>query len=343
MVSAPIMPKLASRYIHAVIICTQLLRIIALLRKNVSVMHLVLLSFGKNLDYHTQTAFCILSFLKSAQIKAVTIVTDFPKFYQFLESKVNVYTIDESHIKDWEGEHAFFWRVKMKAIQTAQQQQPEHHLLYVDSDTFLIGDLAEINTKLDLGHSFMHLEECQLKVSTSKTEKKMWQSLKNKTFEGIDITNSTSMWNAGVIAIPKNKAAKLTQHAIDVCDAMCATDCRRRLLEQFAFSITLAHHTELLPADDVILHYWGNKPEWNTHIQRFFSDSKLQNRDLNADIDAISDFNWQSLAISTKIPSIKRRLYRLVDDVIPNRKLFIHAQTTHTHSRTEHSSSRSRV
>lgn len=313
-------------------------------------MHLVCLSFGSNLDYHSQTVFAALSFLTDKHIEHVTVVTDYPDFYDVLGDKVSVYPIDERTIQDWRGEYDFFWRVKMKAIQVAQVQQPEQHLLYVDSDTFLTAPLGELNARLDQGHCHMHLEETILKKGQSKTERKMWKHLKKQTFAGIDVNKHSRMWNAGVIAIPKQQAKGVLQHAIEVCDALCATKCRRRLLEQFAFSLALEHHSacseasetaqsntkenietsiKLKAADDCILHYWGNKPEWNAHIQRFFSDSKLKNRRLEDDIEAIRDFDWQSLAINTKIPSIKRQLIHTLNDALPDHKTFFDAKLNH--------------
>ena len=98
-------------------------------------MILVLLTFGDRFENHYQASLAILSYLKSDQINKVCVVTDRPNFYQYFEEQVKLITINEQIMNDWKGEHDFFWRIKMKGIEAAALNNPNQHILYVDSDT----------------------------------------------------------------------------------------------------------------------------------------------------------------------------------------------------------------
>lgn len=119
-------------------------------------MKLVLLTFGERLENHYQAAFSILTFLKDPLIHKVLIATDCPEFYRIFQEKVEVIHITKNTLVEWQGDVQFFWRIKIKALELVQQSYPDEHLLYVDSDTFLVKLLAEIHSELEQNHSVMH-------------------------------------------------------------------------------------------------------------------------------------------------------------------------------------------
>ncbi len=279
-------------------------------------MKLVLLTFGDNLNNHNQAIFSILSFLSNDYITSVVVVTDKPSYYKYLGNSIEIVTIDDKKMLTWRGPYDFFWRIKMKAIETAIKAGDED-ILYVDSDTLLAGKLLEIKSSLDRGFAGMHEKEgclCQLK---SKTEKKMWKSLNGKTFSGIKVSEKTEMWNAGVIFMPKESALEMVRLAIKVCDEMCQTKCTRRLIEQFSFSIALGSFNPLVPARSEIAHYWGNKEEWNKSISTFLTYSTLCKTSLSEDLLRIKDFDYTNLATVIKEKNSKYRLLKLINKLMP--------------------------
>ena len=284
-------------------------------------MVLVLLTFGDNLNNHYQAIFAILSYLKCSHIQHVCVVTDRPQYYQYLGDKITLIDCGGSLMQEWRGEYDFFWRIKMKAIEAAILQHPNQHILYVDSDTFLVNSLSEINQELDSGISFMHTLEGKLNTQSSKTEQQMWRSLQDQTFHNITINEQTEMWNAGVIALPANQAESLVTKAIELCDRLCQTKCTRRLIEQFAFSLALKHHSKLKSLEKDILHYWGNKEQWNKQITEFFMLSKLANIDVEQDIERIRFFNYSSLPIIYKEKSTKIKLVRVLNKLMPPKEI----------------------
>jgi hypothetical protein len=80
-------------------------------------MQLVYLVFGPNEANHTQAYFSILTFLRqAAALTGITVVTDRPDFYARLAGRVQLLPVDATLLREWEGPHRFFWRLKIKAL-----------------------------------------------------------------------------------------------------------------------------------------------------------------------------------------------------------------------------------
>ena len=222
-------------------------------------MNLLLLTFGDRAENHHQAAFCILSFLKDPCIGRVLVMTDRPAFYTWLQAgaavaqgegsmagegrersaAIEVLPISADTLQDWQGPQQFFWRIKIKAVEHALQRHPDQHLVYVDSDTFLATDLSALQAGLDAGQVFMHCRENALADRNSRTLTRMRRALVGQTLAGVPFDGQTEMWNAGVVALPAAQSRALVDHALRLCDALCATACPRRLVEQLAFSVAL--------------------------------------------------------------------------------------------------------
>lgn len=262
--------------------------------------NLVLMGFGDTLENHYQAAFSILSFMKDQRLGRVLVVTDRPDYYRFLGDRLEIIPVDAQTLQDWQGPHRFFWRIKIKAIEAAAARLAGQPLLYIDSDTFLATDLADIEHQLGKGNALMHLFEDRLGDRSSSTLARMHDSLKGRTLAGFNIGDDSAMWNAGVIGLPGDTAGSLIARSLALCDAMCATSCPRRLIEQFAFSVVLQQGATLVACDQAIGHYWGNKPEWNAFIARFWAEARLRNDDLDACIEAVRKIDWQALPLEKR-------------------------------------------
>ena len=283
-------------------------------------MDLLLLSFGTRLENHFQAAFSILSFLARPGIERVFVLTDAPRFYAQFGARIEILPIDEALMSHWRGDSGFFWRIKIKAIEKVVGISG-HDLLYVDSDTFLAGDLTALSSALASGATVMHRLESRLSQRTSSTEKAMWAVLRGKTFSGIRIDDQTAMWNAGVIGLPGVSAGDDIARTLELCDALCATPCTRRLIEQFSFSLALASGARLTPCDNAVIHYWGNKPDWNRAMREFFVEAALTDADLSERISRIADFDFQALPILRKESTARRRMVTAADWLFPPKRL----------------------
>ncbi len=290
--------------------------------KKVNVVYLV---FGEELRNHIQAHFSILSFLVQKEyIGCIYIVTDAPRYYRNLSEAIKVVEVSAQDLNKWKGEYDFFWRIKIKAIESVSKMCKGEHVLYVDSDTFLYGNLASLVNGLDKGYHFMHLNEGNLFRLKSKTEKKMWRQLKNKKMGSVQISQQHCMWNAGVVAISGYDCDQVLNQTLSICDAMLKENVVRRLVEQFAFSVALTETHKILPADKYIGHYWGNKPEWNNYIADFFIRSSLLNKSLQDRIEEVRIMDFSKIPIYIKIPSRRYSFERLLIKLFPPRyKKFI--------------------
>lgn len=284
-------------------------------------MNLVLLTFGEKLENHYQAAFSLLSFLRDKLIKKVVMVTDRPEFYRFLGTKIDILQVNNDILREWQQPHQFFWRVKIKALEEIVRKYPNDHLLYVDSDTFLATNLQEVSRKLAQGETFMHIFEKVISATNSNTFKNMYQHLNNHSFGGVNIHKDSPMWNAGVIGLPSQKSHEIIQLSLTVCDEMCKTACTRRLIEQFAFSVSLNDLSKLNSCDHIIGHYWGNKNEWNKEISHFFANSQLKQLSLNEMVEELNQFNWNKLPLEKKQRSLAEKLKNIIDKLFPIKQI----------------------
>ena len=305
-------------------------------------MNLLQLTFGDNTDNHQQAVFAALSFMRDPHIRRVLVVTDRPDFYRWLSGTArNAPSIDDGGgdasgkpgmapvetlpitaetLTAWQGPQQFFWRIKIQAVAMAVRQYPGQHLLYVDSDTFLAGSLADMVRQLDAGAAYMHCFEDCLGDRNSRTLTRTRRALAGRTLEGITLSGRHEMWNAGVIGLPASTAAERVAQALQLCDAMCATDCPRRLIEQFAFSLALQQGT-LHPCQDVIGHYWGNKPAWNRLIAGFLAEARLKDETVAQAVARMGQVDWRALPLEHRQRRWVLRLKAGIDWVLPPKKL----------------------
>jgi lipopolysaccharide biosynthesis glycosyltransferase len=286
-------------------------------------MNILYLVIGKNPLHHAQTCFSIYSFLNQTDVTdRVYVITDAPEFYNRLSEKINIIPVNQAQLEDWQGEHKFFWRAKIMALEHICTLHPDESVLYLDTDTFLFGNLETL--KSDLKNPMMHLNEGKLSERKSKTEKRMWQGVKNKIFGGITIEEKHCMWNAGVVGIPANKGLKICELALNICDEMLSEGVTPYFIEQFSSSVALSENGDMKAADKYIGHYWSNKDEWTDAIYQFLITSTLKNNSLEADIEAINQFDFSKNAVLKRVPNTQIRLKKLVEKWFPSEeKVFV--------------------
>lgn len=282
-------------------------------------MNLIYLVFGKRVSYHYEAIFSICSFLSfSKSVENVLVYTDAPEFYKHISDKVLVRPLAETELKQWMGEYDFFWRVKIKAMEDAISRFPNKKIVYLDSDTFIYKSLDEFDSLLTNGDkAFMHKKEAIISNSPSHTQTRMWKQMKGKTFEGVTINKDHAMWNAGFIALPIQKQEEVIAFALQLCDSMSAAKVTPRLIEQFAFSLALQERYILLPADDFVGHYWGNKKEWDIFISNYFIQSYFQNQGIEDEIKNIRNIDFKQMSLLQKERTLFLRINKLLKKCFP--------------------------
>lgn len=284
-------------------------------------MNLLYITFGENVLVHSQAAFSVYSFLAHKQhVHSVTILTDAPQYYTHLKDVAHVVPVTKATLQEWEGPHLFFWRFKIRAIEWMCEQYPGKPVLYLDTDTFLYTDGRGLKKQMKSGHALMHELEGPLSKAGSKTEKKMWQQVKGRTFGGVPMKATDNVWNAGVVGTPNTRGGEECRLALQICDEMCAAGVTRRLIEQFALSVALHKVYGLVHASDHIAHYWSSKPGWNKAITEFFTEAYCAGKDRQEVIGSMSQFDYRQHPVKKIEKNTARRLNRLVDRVFKAKK-----------------------
>ncbi len=283
-------------------------------------MNILYLVFGNNVSYHQEVYLSILSIKKQMDNNDnIYVITTNPEFYKRL-TFVIVVPITQETIDEWSGEYKFFWRAKIKAMEYMAANYPNQHLMYLDGDTFLRGDLNQIRIQLDESKGMMHLDEGHPSRMKTKTLR-MWNTINGRTYAGVTIGLKHNMWNAGVVAIPQNHLQIVVKMALDICDGMLADGAEKVVIEQYSLSIALYENMKMETASKWITHYWANKESWNTLITQFMLMSYTTGRDVEQEVEALDSLRLETIPSYVKKSNTKKRLIRLLDKIFPDKVL----------------------
>jgi hypothetical protein len=279
-------------------------------------MNILYLVFGEEQESHIQTYFSICSFIGQMSEKdRIYVLTDAPKYYERVANRVNIVEVSKGLLDEWEGSKRFWGRVKIKAIEYICSIHPNEAVLYLDSDTFLYGDLNQL--KAELAHSMLHQYEGKPSVMKSKSEKLLWKQVGGMSFGGIVIQPEHSIWNTGVVILPAKKGADIVKMALLICDSMLQANITKKLIEKISISVAIAEFGEAKSSNFYIGHYCENKSEWNEIIKRFVIESFLGNRSLDEDIALIQHWDFAKLAIQKRVPLVQIRLKKIIERIFP--------------------------
>lgn len=285
-------------------------------------MHLLYLTFGNKLTNHLQAAFSIYSFLQQpGELSSINIITDAASFYQHLSGQVNIIDINAEKLREWKGPYEFFWRVKIKAIETISHKYPGDPVMYIDTDTFLYTPISQLKQVLQKGQALMHENEGAISTLPDHTVKKMWRHINGKSYGGLRMQATDCMWNAGVVASPNTLAGKEWQQALQICDEMCGDGVPVRLIEQYALALSLHHNYSLTAAQPFIAHYWSNKEEWDEYIMQWLTEWQLKQLSLKQRVDAFATIDMNKVPIIKRKRTWAKRLHTFVDNLLPARNI----------------------
>lgn len=288
-------------------------------------MNIVYLVFGRDISYYQQVFFSVYTaFLTKSESDRIIILTEDASFFKQIESYVTIIPLDKALLTEWQGSYGYFFRLKIKALEYVAKEYPNQNLLYLDGDTFIYNSLVSIKEELDKGSTIMHVNEGFLAQLPTKSEKKMWKSLKYKTFAGVYIDEKTAMWNSGVIGISA-KYLETISLALNICDEMCLANIEYFTKEQLAFALAGSTFTTIQPADHVIGHYWGNKDEWDEIISTWMKQSLMRNYSFTEMLDEVAKIPFDQIPFYYRHSNTYKRLSKQLKNKFKPKKnpLFI--------------------
>lgn len=262
-----------------------------------------------------QTLFSSVSLLRYLPDNNTEIVvyTDQPEWFNaFYENhpSVHIVTITNEQIKKWRGEIDFVHRVKIEVLKDAASRFQDT-IVYLDGDTYFKENPSKLFSQITDNVSLMHVRESSLANPQDLLTKKIGKFIKKNDFFLSDKSKKleldTYMWNAGVIGV-SHKNTQFFDEIISLTDQMYS-QYQKHVMEQLAVSFVLQAHTDVLPSDHVIYHYWNEKPQYQQEIQNFFS----KNTKLSSALDNYDQFEFPVYVETPKVSGFKKFKQKLAD------------------------------
>lgn len=285
-------------------------------------MHFLIITFGENEQNHFQAYFCVHSLLaRKAALSSINIFTDKPQFYERIKEHVSITVLSDEMLKDWRGPYDYFWRIKIKALETLCLRHPGEPVLYTDSDVFLFGDFEQAHTIVQSGNAGMHEDEGVVNTFRQKTHRSMTKDLKNITIEGISGFGSLHMWNAGAILSPNTNGADEFKLALRLTDEMCRLDVKRNFVEQFCVSVAMNKFYSLVPLRSFLAHYWSNRPEWNAEMNKFYLKVFAKQLTDEQILEEFMKFPFEKIPYRSIKKNTGVRLKKTIDKYFPDKNI----------------------
>ncbi|WP_410877615.1 hypothetical protein [Myroides sp. DW712] len=280
-------------------------------------MNIIYLVFGQDISYYQQVFFSIYTALiNKSEADRIIVVAENPSYFKQIEHLITIIPLDAQRVEEWKGGYGYFWRLKIKALEHIAKEYPNEDILYLDGDTFIYKPLHVLKAELDQGFNIMHVNEGPLPTLKTKSEKKMWSSLRNKKFANILVDEQTCMWNSGVIGISTQHFATI-ELALQVCDAMCVAQIAYFTKEQLAFGIAGSQITTIKPSDHVVGHYWANKDQWNEVISVWMKKSLMRNYSIEEMKEEVKNIPFEKIPYYYKHSNTYKRLSKRLKHMFP--------------------------
>ncbi|MBC7747667.1 MAG: hypothetical protein H7Z76_03640, partial [Methylotenera sp.] len=214
----------------------------------------------------------------------IFIYTDSPDYFrQFLSTDIH-YIVTEKQVWDkWKGKQSFVHRAKIEMLLDFSENH-KGNILYCDTDTYFLQNPRELYSLIENGKFVMHTDEGMLNGSVNKVFQKLEIFLKSYNLQGLTISSSTHMWNAGVLGF-KSDDKSILSNVLLLADDLYL-NYKKHVMEQMAFSYYFSQR-ERFSCEIIVFHYWDFK-EYRETLKTFFEERKnVQFEKWNADIDDI--------------------------------------------------------
>lgn len=235
---------------------------------------LVILAYGREVE-HQRAIFAVLSFWAwydgpKANVRTL-VFTDQPAAFEpyFGGLPVQYELLTPERLAEWRGPDRYVHRVKLACLAHALHQHPGHDLLFCDSDTFFVAEADQLLQRLQPGTSLMHQREYRLEDAVNiyaafhqaKYPRKLLALLDERTFlvgaQKVRFRKAQYSWNSGVLGLTAALAPAMPD-VLALNDEVYAHT-GWFTSEQIAFSLALPVLSRVLPAEQYVLHYWGQQ------------------------------------------------------------------------------------
>ncbi|MGE5723601.1 MAG: hypothetical protein ACM34G_00380 [Acidobacteriota bacterium] len=228
--------------------------------------HLIYLACGHR-NVHVQAlyaAYSALAWQAAPELKA-HVYTDAPGFFQPLADHIQVRELTAEKLRAWRGPGDYPFRIKIAALAEAASEHAEERVLFADSDTFFIADFAPVFARIGPGSAVLHRREYAVLTHPTGQLQRFRKRMSRFHFRGSAIDLNADMWNSGAIGLHPSQF-HLLHTVLAFIDAI-SPHYKKQLVEQYAVAYFLQKNAQVHACDDVLFHYWAQKPEYQAEIE----------------------------------------------------------------------------
>jgi hypothetical protein len=221
------------------------------------------------------TAFSALTFFhfasKLSPAWRLVIYTDAPRVFTRYGVPCDLIPLDV--IREREDESGYAYRRKLLVVEHCAKNF-NGDLLFVDGDTYFMQSPEELFEAVASGRSVLHTAEW---VVSGETQPDLYRLMSEHVFDSPRLRSAqrwstVTMWNSGVIGLPQATKGVIPE-VIAICDELYSA-CPYHAMEQFSWSVVLEDVTGIIPADDVVYHYWHGREELTYRTGKFLRDHR---------------------------------------------------------------------
>jgi hypothetical protein len=234
----------------------------------------VTLAYGDAPGVYRQSLMLLVSLVAHAPDPyEVIVATDRPERYVWFGTRIEIEYVDPTLLEAWKGSDPFSMRQKLALLRSAWPDQG--YIVLLDADVLVRRSLTPFVTALGEGRLFMHKREYQFGRTRRVGNRRLWHSLRGRTFGTWTITADDAMWNSGLIGLGARDRS-LIDEAMQLYDAMGAAGVRHFATEQLVEGVVLGRTGRLEPAEAWFAHYWGNRSAYDAEIARRLADAFVE-------------------------------------------------------------------
>jgi len=228
--------------------------------------HLIYLACGYR-NVHVQALYAAYSALawKGALDVQVHVYSDAAGIFQPLAHHIQVHELSADRVRAWRGPGDYPFRIKIAALAEAARDHGEERVLFADSDTFFFADFAPVFARIGPADAVLHRKEYAVLSHPTGQLQRFRKRMGKFHFRGSPIDLNADMWNSGAIGLHPSQF-HLLHTALAFIDAV-SPHYKKQLVEQYALSYFLQKNARLHACDDVLFHYWAQKPEYQQKIE----------------------------------------------------------------------------
>lgn len=228
--------------------------------------HLIYLACGHR-NMHAQALYAAHSALawQGALELAIHVYSDAPEVFRPLAGRLQVRELSAEKVRQWRGPGNYPFRIKIAALAEAARDHGEERVLFADSDSFFTAQFAPVFARIGPGNAVLHRKEYAVLSHPTGQLERFRKRMRKFHFRGSAVDLNADMWNSGAIGLHPSQFHLL--HTILAFIDAISPHYSKQLVEQYAAAYFLQKNARVHACDDVLFHYWAQKPEYQQAIE----------------------------------------------------------------------------